>query len=74
MDEQISNGEIFRLCQRLEAKVDKINGSVGTHETRISLLEQTDKNQADWTARYGMVGGILAGIGYAVSQWFWSRG
>ena len=68
MDEHnITLGEVYRLCQRIEQKVDKTNGTVTDHETRISVIE--DRGNRDTTARTAGVSGLLTSLaqfGYSI--------
>lgn len=39
-DEHVTLGEVYRLCQRIEGKVDKTNGRVDEAEDRLGTLER----------------------------------
>lgn len=52
-DDRVTSGEIYRLCLRIEEKVDKTNG-------RVTKLEQDNvRIKAYWSA--GMVGLAIFG-------------
>lgn len=38
MSEQVTLGEVYRLCQRIDAKVDRQNGRVRKLEIKVALL------------------------------------
>ena len=58
--DEVSTGELYRLCLRIEAKVDKTNGRVDRCEDDISTLKQhMSVVKAYWSA--GMVVLALAG-------------
>jgi hypothetical protein len=44
-------GEVYRLCQRIETKVDKTNGRVNEAEDRLEALEKDNvRIKAFWSA------------------------
>ena len=66
----VTIGEVYRLCQRIEGKVDKTNGQVADHANRISVLEDRNLQATkDSTARYSGIGAIVASAGALVWQW-----
>lgn len=49
--EGVSLGEVYRLCQRIESKVDKTNGRVDRGEDRLDALEKDSvRIKAFWSA------------------------
>ncbi len=68
-DDRIMLGEVYRMCQRIEAKVDHTNGSVRRHETRISILEDRAQQTKDPTARYTGLGAAVAAAGALIWKW-----
>jgi hypothetical protein len=67
-EQEITIGELHRVCARIEQKVDRINGNVGQHDTRIAVLE--DRGNRDTTARATGIGGAIAAAGSFLYQWF----
>jgi hypothetical protein len=64
----ITLGEVYRLCERIETKVNQINGTVGRHSTRITVLE--DRGTRDNPARAGGVAALFASAGSFLYQLF----
>jgi hypothetical protein len=49
--DEVSTGELYRLCLRIEAKVDKTNGRVDRCEDEIDTLKQhMSAVKAYWSA------------------------
>ena len=51
-DEQyVTLGEVYRLCQRIEQKVDRTNGRVNEGEKRLDALEKDSvRVKAYWSS------------------------
>jgi hypothetical protein len=69
-DEQVSLGEVYRLCQRIETQVKATNGQVQNHGQRIAVLEDRGEQATkDPTARHTGLGAAVAAAGALIWQW-----
>ena len=62
MSEQPSIGEVYRLCQRIDERLEGINGTVRHHDTRIAVLEDRSAHAVKWSGGLGALGGALSGF------------
>ena len=76
-DQDVTLGELFRLCQRIEVQVIKTNGRVTVLETEVAVLQDRHTTEAtnigkDRTARNTGLGAIVAAAGSLL--WSWWKG
>lgn len=70
LDEQVTIGELYRLCQRIEGAVNRTNGRVTALETDVAVLQDRSEQARDGHARYVGWGGMVTGIGGLIWQLF----
>jgi hypothetical protein len=69
-EEQVSLGEVYRLCQRIEMQVRATNGQVQNHGLRLAVLEDRGTQATkDPTARNTGLGAVIAAAGALIWQW-----
>jgi hypothetical protein len=66
-DQHVSLGEVYRLCQSIEAKVNAQNGRVSSLELHMAVLKDRGEQAKDSHARGAGWGGVLIG---AISLWW----
>lgn len=70
LDEQVTIGELYRLCQRIEGAVNRTNGRVTALETDVAVLQDRSEWSRDGHARYVGWGGMVTALGGLVWQLF----
>lgn len=65
-DDQVTLGELYRLCQRMSEQLDAELEARHDLETRVGILEDRENRAAKmggiWGSIGGLVGGFFAGI------------
>lgn len=71
-DQDVSLGEVYRLCQRIESKVDKTNGRVTELESDVAVLKDRGgaASNRDGTARNTSIGAAVTAICGLLWQWW----
>ena len=63
-------GEVHSDVKGINSRLDRMNGSIKSHDEKIDVLESCKDQMKDKSAAYGLVGGaIVTGIGFLIS-WF----
>lgn len=61
--DEVSTGELYRLCQRIEIAVNRTNGRVNTLENEVAVLKDREERAKDTHARTVGYGSMLAAAG-----------
>jgi hypothetical protein len=60
--DDITIGEIHRLCRRMSEQLDTMLDDVQRHDTRIAVLEDRENRGARLGGIWGALGGIVSGF------------
>jgi hypothetical protein len=66
-DQDVTLGELYRLCLRMSEQLDAIHAAVQRHEARIAVLEDRENRGARLGGIWGAIGGVVSGF---ISGWF----
>lgn len=68
--DEVTNAELYRICQRIEIAVNKTNGRVTALETDVAVLQDRSDQSRDGHARYVGWGGVITAVGGFLWQVF----
>jgi len=61
-DDQVTLGELYRLCERMSDQLDAIAGDHYKLETRVGILEDRENRGAKLGGLWGSIGGLVGGF------------